>query len=48
MKEEEYYAEELKKSYQDKIKAVKYQKYYTTGSIILMCLVLIGMYFILN
>ena len=48
MKKEEYYTEELKKSYQDKIKALKYQKYYTVGSIILMCLVLISMYFILN
>ena len=44
----EYYTEELKKSPQDKMKALKYQKYYTGGSIILMFLVLISMYLILN
>ena len=44
----EYYAEELKKSPEEKIKALKYQKYYTGGSIILMFLVLIGMYLVLN
>ena len=44
----EYYTEELKKSPEAKIKALKYQKYYTGGSIILMFLVLICMYLILN
>ena len=44
----EYYTEELRKSPQDKMKALKHQKYYTGGAIILMFLVLIGMYLILN
>ena len=44
----EYYTEELEKSSKDKVDALRYQKYYTIGAIILMCLVLIGMYFILN
>ena len=44
----EYYTEELKKSLEDKIKALRYQKYYTGGAIVLMILVLIGMYLILN
>ena len=44
----EYYTEELKKSPEEKMKALKYQKYYTAGSIVLMFLVLIGMYLILN
>jgi len=44
----EYYTEELKKSPEEKIRALKYQKYYTGGSIVLMFLVLIGMYVILN
>ena len=44
----EYYTEELKKSPQDKMKALKYQKYYTGGAITLMFLVFIGMYLILN
>ena len=44
----EYYTEELKKSPQDKMKALKFQKYYTGGAIILMFLVLIGMYLILK
>ena len=44
----EFYTEELKKTPQDKMKALKYQKYYTGGSIVLMFLVLIGMYFVLN
>jgi hypothetical protein len=43
----EYYTEELKKSPSDKMKALKYQKYYTGGAIILMFAVLIGMYLIL-
>ena len=44
----EYYTEELKKSLEDKIKALRYQKYYTGGAIVLMILVLISMYLILN
>jgi len=44
----EYYTEELKKSPEEKMKALKYQKYYTGGAIVLMFLVLIGMYLILN
>ena len=44
----EFYTEELKKSPQEKMKALEYQKYYTAGSIILMFLVLICMYLILN
>ena len=44
----EYYTEELKKNSNEKIKALKYQKYYTGGSIILMFLVLIAMHVVLN
>ena len=44
----EYYAEELKKSPKDKMKALRYQKYYTGGAIILMILVLISMYLVLK
>ena len=44
----EYYTEELKKSPRDKMQAIKYQKYYTGGAIILMFTVLIGMYLVLN
>ena len=44
----EYYTEELKKSPEEKMKALKYQKYYTGGAIVLMFLVLIGMYLILK
>ena len=44
----EYYTEELKKTPEEKIKALKYQKYYTGGAIILMFIVLICMYLILN
>ena len=44
----EYYTEELKKSPEDKMKTLKYQKYYTGGAIILMFLVLVGMYLVLN
>ena len=43
----EYYTEELKKSPEEKMKALKYQKYYTGGAVVLMFLVLIGMYLIL-
>ena len=44
----EYYTEELEKSSKDKMDALKHQKYYTGGAIVLMFLVLIGMYLILN
>ena len=44
----EYYTEELKKSPEKKMEALRYQKYYTGGSIILMLIVLTAMYFILN
>ena len=44
----EYYTEELKKLPEDKMKAIKNQKYYTVGSIILMFVVLTSMYFILR
>jgi len=44
----EYYTEELKKSSEEKMEAIKYQKYYTGGAIILMALVLICMYLILK
>ena len=48
MKKKEYYTEELKRPIEEKIQAIKNQKYYTAGSIILMMLVLIAMYLILN
>ena len=32
----EYYTEELEKLSKDKMEALKYQKYYTAGAIILM------------
>ena len=48
MKKKEYYSEELEKPVSEKFKALEYQKYYTGGSIILMILVLITMFFILN
>ena len=44
----EFYTEELKTPTAKKMKALEYQKYYTGGSIILMLIVLITMYFILN
>ena len=44
----EYYTEELKKLPTDKMKAIKNQKYYTVGSIILMFVVLTSMYLILR
>ena len=44
----EFYTEELKTPTAKKMKALEYQKYYTGGSIILMVIVLITMYFILN
>ena len=48
MKKKEYYTEELEKSLSDKMQAIKKQKYYTGGAIILMLLVLLSMYFVLN
>ena len=48
MKKKEYYTEELEKSSREKIRALGYQKYYTAGSIILMFLVLLAMYFVFN
>ena len=47
-KNKEYYTEELEKLSKDKLKALKYQKYYTGGSIILMFVVLALMYFLLR
>ena len=44
----EYYTEELKKPSEEKMKALRYQKYYTGGAIVLMLAVLICMYLILN
>ena len=44
----EYYTEELKKSPEEKMRAIRYQKYYTGGSVVLMLVVLICMYLILN
>ena len=44
----EYYTEELKKSPEKKMQALRYQKYYTGGAIVLMLVVLICMYLILN
>jgi len=48
MKKKEYYSEELEKSPREKIKALENQKYYTVGSIALMFLVLLAMYFVLS
>ena len=48
MKKKEYYTEEMEKTSVEKMEALKLQKYYTAGSIILMFLVLLVMYFILN
>ena len=48
MKKKEYYTEELEKTPEEKINALKYQKYYTAGSIVLMFFVLFAMYFVLN
>ena len=48
MKKKEYYIEELEKPSREKFRALKYQKYYTGGSIVLMFLVFLAMYFVLN
>ena len=47
-KNKEYYTEELEKLPNDKMKALKYQKYYTAGAIILKFVVLTSMYFLLR
>ena len=47
-KSKEYYTEELEKLPRDKMEALKYQKYYTGGAVVLMILVLVGMYLVLN
>ena len=44
----EYYTEELKKPLEQKMKALRYQKYYTGGAIIFMFVVLVSMYVVLN
>jgi len=44
----EYYTEELETPSREKLHSLKYQKYYTSGSMILMFLVLLIMYFVLN
>ena len=46
-KKKEYYADELEKLSKDKMEALKHQKYYTSGAVILMFVVLICMYFLL-
>jgi len=49
MKEKkEYYTDELEKSPKNKMKALKYQRYYTSGAIFLMFVVLISVYFLLR
>ena len=46
-KKKEYYADELEKLPKDKMEALKHQKYYTSGAVVLMFVVLICMYFLL-
>jgi len=48
MKKKEFYTEELQKTFEEKMKALTRQKYYTGGSILLMFLVLLAMYFVLK
>ena len=48
MKKKEYYTEELEKTFEEKNQALQNQKYYTAGSIILMFLVLLAVYFVLK
>ena len=48
MSKKEYYTEELEKTSEQKHRAIKYQKYYTGGSIVLMFSVLLAMYLVLN
>ena len=47
MKKKDYYTEEMEKSLSEKIQTLSRQKYYTAGSIVLMAIVLVVMYFIL-
>ena len=47
-KNKEYYTDELEKLPKNKMEALKYQKYYTAGAIILMFSVLGSMYFLLR
>ena len=47
-KNNEYYTEELEKLPKAKMEALRYQKYYTAGAVILMFVVLIFMYFLLR
>ena len=48
MRKKEFYTEELEKSSEEKNRALEFQKYYTGGSIVLMFLVLLAMYFVLK
>ena len=48
MKNKEYYTEEMEKQAEEKMKALKNQKFYTAVSIILMFLVLLIMFFVLS
>ena len=48
MEKKEYYTDEMKKSFRDKMSAIENQKYYTGASIILMFLVLLAMYLVLK
>lgn len=48
MKKKEFYTEDMEKSSVEKMQALNRQKYYTAGSIVLMILVLLTMYFILR
>ena len=48
MEKKEYYTDELKKSPEEKMRALEYQKYYTGGSIVLMLLVVLAIYFVLK
>ena len=48
MKKKEYYTEELEKSLREKMQGIERQKLYTGGSVALMFLVLLIMYFVLK
>ena len=48
MKKKEYYTEELEKSLREKMQGIECQKLYTGGSVALMFLVLLIMYFVLK
>ena len=47
-KNKEYYTEELEKLPKAKMEALRFQKYFTAGAIILMFVVLIFMYILLR